>query len=98
MRPEARFSRAAASSPGLTTVSASAKIRKRPAEARAPALRAREIWLTGSKTTRAPSAAATSAVRSEELLSTTISSPARPDCSMAAQSAGRVRPSSASSL
>ncbi len=37
-----------------------------------PVLRARPIWLTGSKITLAPAAAATAAVESVELLSQTI--------------------------
>src|SRR5688572_30981790 len=44
----------------------------------APVLRARPIWLIGSKTTIAPAAAAISAVRSLELLSHTISSISQP--------------------
>jgi len=49
-----------------------------PVAARAPELRARAIWLTGSKTTLAPAARAMSAVRSVELLSQTMISLCQP--------------------
>src|SRR6478672_8435952 len=45
-----------------------------PEAAAAPVLRARPIWLMGSKATSAPASRANSAVRSVELLSQTISS------------------------
>jgi len=64
-------------------------------------LRARLIWFTGSKTTRAPAARAISAVRSVELLSQTINSDAQPrrsNASMAARMVGSVSGSSRSSL
>ena len=54
--------------------SASRKRSHEPEEAAAPVLRARLIWLTGSKTTEAPAARATSAVQSVELLSQTMTS------------------------
>ena len=54
--------------------SASRKRSHEPEAAEAPVLRARLIWLTGSKTTEAPEARATSAVRSVELLSQTMTS------------------------
>ena len=46
--------------------------------AAAPVFRARPIWLIGSKTTAAPPARATSAVRSVELLSQTMISLSQP--------------------
>lgn len=58
--------------------SASRKRSHEPEAAAAPVLRARLIWLTGSKTTVAPAARATSAVRSVELLSQTMTSCVRP--------------------
>src|SRR5204863_1944061 len=59
---------------GVGEESASTKRSQSPDAAAAPALRAREIWLSGSNTTCAPAARATSAVRSVELLSQTMSS------------------------
>ena len=58
--------------------SASMKMSHSPLAARAPASRARPIWLTGSKTTRAPAARPSSAVRSVELLSHTKHSQSQP--------------------
>src|SRR5256885_12935552 len=49
-----------------------------PVAADAPRFRAREIWLSGSKTTMAPAARAFSAVRSVELLSQTMISLSQP--------------------
>jgi hypothetical protein len=72
-----------------------------PVAAAAPVLRAREIWLIGSNTTRAPAAAAIAAVRSVELLSQTISSADHPACSKATIAARMRRsdsPSNFSSL
>src|SRR5947208_8844477 len=50
-----------------------------PVAAEAPLFRAREIWLSGSKTTMAPAARAFSAVRSVELLSQTMISLSQPN-------------------
>jgi len=63
-------------------------------------LRAREIWLCGSNTTRAPAARAISAVRSVELLSQTTSSqpPAASKARAAALMFSSVPASSRSSL
>jgi hypothetical protein len=61
-------------------------------------LRAREIWFFGSNTTRAPAAAAASAVRSDELLSQTTISPRSGTSAMASRSRPRVAGRSASSL
>src|SRR6266540_5284288 len=58
--------------------SASTNTSQSPVAAAAPVLRAREIWLTGSKTTVAPAARAFSAVRSVELLSHTMISLSQP--------------------
>lgn len=58
-----------------------------PAAATAPVFLARPIWLIGSKNICAPSARASSAVRSVELLSQTTSSHLSPDASNAAQAA-----------
>ena len=60
------------------------KISQSPLAAAVPLLRARPIWLIGSKTTCAPAACASSAVRSVELLSHTINSLAQPRCENAA--------------
>lgn len=49
-----------------------------PVATDAPRLRARPIWFTGSNTTVAPPARASSAVRSVELLSHTTSSTSQP--------------------
>src|SRR3954462_251295 len=54
--------------------SASTNTSQSPRAARAPVLRAREIWFTGSNTTSAPASRAIAAVRSMELLSHTMSS------------------------
>ena len=96
--PEESRSRAAWSRAAGISVSASTKTRKRPRASRAPALRAREIWLTGSKTTTAPSARATAAVASVELLSQTTISPARSTVAMASFRRWRVRGRRSSSL
>ena len=63
-------------SAALGCESASMKMSQSPVAALAPRLRARPIWLMGSKMTLAPAARATSAVRSVELLSQTMSSAA----------------------
>src|SRR5919106_319316 len=63
-----------ANSAALGQESASTKTSQSPVALAAPALRARAIWFTGSKTTIAPAAAAISAVRSVELLLQTINS------------------------
>ena len=67
-----------ANNSGDTTESASVKTSQSPEAAAAPLFRAREIWLIGSNTTLAPCWQATSAVRSVELLSHTISSLSQP--------------------
>src|SRR5438552_14493435 len=54
-----------------------------PVAADAPRFRAREIWLSGSKTTLAPAARAFSAVRSVELLSQTMISFSQPNAEKA---------------
>ena len=72
-----------------------------PAAAAAPQFRARAIWLTGSKTTRAPAARDNSAVRSVELLSQTMISllhARREKAVMAALTWRNVSPMSCSSL
>jgi hypothetical protein len=59
--------------------------------------RARAIWLTGSKTTRAPAARAISAVRSSELLSQTINSAGQPRSANASMAQRMLRSESANS-
>jgi len=59
---------------GCKEESASRISNQSPDAARVTALRVRETWLSGSKTTRAPAARATWGVRSVELLSQTITS------------------------
>jgi hypothetical protein len=59
---------------GTRRQSASTKSSQSPEAARAPALRALAIWFIGSNTTHVAAARASSAVRSFELLSQTISS------------------------
>src|SRR5207237_1160243 len=76
--PDAICSAASANNSSLGNESASTKTNQSPVAAAAPLFRAREIWLIGSKTTVAPAAMASSAVRSVELLSHTISSVGHP--------------------
>ncbi len=77
-RPVVMASATSAKRPGEGRESASTKTSHDPTAAAAAALRAREIWFTGSKTTRAPWARAMAAVPSLELLSQTISSLVQP--------------------
>ncbi len=77
-RPEIICSATSASNSALGCESASTKMSQLPVAAATPALRAREIWFTGSNTTVAPAARAISAVRSVELLSQTINSVSQP--------------------
>ncbi len=88
---------ASAKSSLLGRESASMNTSHSPPAARIPALRAREIWFTGSKTTRAPAARAISAVPSLELLSQTTSSHAQPRASNAAAAARMLARDAASS-
>src|SRR5688500_20161644 len=67
-----------ANSSVLGNESASTNSSQSPEAHDAPVLRARPIWLIGSKTTIAPASAAISLVRSVELLSQTISSLPQP--------------------
>lgn len=81
--------------------SASTKMSQSPVAAEAPRLRAREIWLIGSKITMAPASRAISEVRSVELLSQTTISQCQPRSVKALQAeriAARDLPSSFSSL
>lgn len=73
-RPERMCLATSANSSGEGWESASMNSNQSPWAAAAPELRARPIWLTGSKTTVAPAARAMAGVWSVELLSQTISS------------------------
>src|SRR5262245_54845174 len=77
-RPPAIWSATSENNGTFGCESASMNRSQSPLAARAPALRARAIWFTGSKTTMASAERASSAVRSVELLSHTISSLAQP--------------------
>jgi len=96
--PESSRERLARSSSALGRVSASTKIRDRPRDAAAPALRARAIRRSGSRTTCAPCLRAISAVPSVEALSTTTISAARPSSPSARCSTGRVFGNSSASF
>src|ERR1044071_747196 len=100
-RPDSIAASTSSKSSGPGEQSASTKSSQSPEAARAPALRALAIWFIGSNTTQAPAARASSAVRSFELLSQTISSldqPRRSNSSIPFPSPPKVPPIRRSSL